>query len=295
MNYRRQSGIIKEGFRPHATNIGRMSKFSVGELSMSILSHPLAQLALDFTAPLPAIDSASNCFSIGDRFGRYVITGYGEKRHSTLFVPVVCDCGNIRDVRFYCLRKGLSLSCGCRANDINSVLHTTHGGSYTRIYWVWRAIRDRCESPKNSHYLYYGGRGIKLCAEWRNSFESFRDWSDANGYAAGLQIDRIDLNGDYHPQNCRFVTRTVNARNKSNSRFVTAFGETKTLSAWSEDPRCRVSQHTLKLRLNKGREPEEIITTPSLAEKAKRDAIIPLFGPGSRGKRTPKPEKVVTK
>jgi len=89
-----------------------------------------------------------------------------------------------------------------------------HGGKHTRIYTIWCNIIQRCNNPNYTQYEHYGGRGIRMCDEWRNSFEVFRDWAMSNGYADNLTIDRIDNNGNYEPSNCRFVCMITQARNK---------------------------------------------------------------------------------
>jgi hypothetical protein len=137
----------------------------------------------------------------------------------------------------------------------------THGLSKTKLYYVWRGMIARCRYPSFKYYSYYGGRGIKVCPEWESDFVAFQTWAMAHGYQAGLQIDRIDNNGDYSPVNCRWVTSTVNARNKRSTHAIPAFGETKSIAAWAEDPRCVVALHTLYARLTRFYwAPEEALT-----------------------------------
>jgi hypothetical protein len=134
------------------------------------------------------------------------------------------------------------------------------------LYERWREIRRRCMAPSNKSWKHYGGRGIRVCEEW-DSFPEFEQWAVSNGYSDGLHIDRIDVNKDYSPDNCRWVTNLQNQNNKRNNYYVTAFGETKTLAEWGRDSRCMVSYDTLCQRLNQKRptrwSPEEAISTPS--------------------------------
>lgn len=105
---------------------------------------------------------------------------------------------------------------------------------------------QRCYNPSSTFYHRYGERGIKVCDEWRHSRRAFKEWAKANGYADNLTIDRIDNDGDYSPQNCRWVTMEVNCNNRASCHFVTAFGETHSLKEWSEI--LGISYNTLKIR-----------------------------------------------
>ena len=137
-----------------------------------------------------------------------------------------------------------------------------HGGVGSHLYDRWKHIRQRCNNPRARQYPNYGGRGITVCEEW-NSFEVFRRWALSNGYRPHLQIDRIDNDGPYSPENCRWTTLTENLRNNRHVHYVEAFGERKALSAWAEDLRCQVSYWTLKRRLAEGWSSEEAITKRS--------------------------------
>jgi hypothetical protein len=135
-----------------------------------------------------------------------------------------------------------------------------HGGTGTRLWNAWSHMRQRCNNPNVERYPHYGGRGIIVCEEWE-SFAEFRTWALANGYRPQLQLDRIDNDGPYSPENCRWVTHTENVRNTRHVHYVEAFGERKALSAWAEDERCLVSYDTLKRRIREGWSPEEALLT----------------------------------
>lgn len=197
----------------------------------------------------------------GERFGRLVVmTGVEERYQGTRAVECRCDCGTERLFLLHNLCAGKSLSCGCLWDERRGTGQWKHGDCGTRLHALWLGIRQRCRDPKLRIFRYYGGRGITICPEWEGSYEAFRDWAKANGFADDLEIDRIDNNGNYEPRNCRFVTKTENLRNKRTNRLMTAFGETKCLSAWATDPRCVVKYGTLWFRLNKGWGPEEALT-----------------------------------
>lgn len=125
-----------------------------------------------------------------------------------------CECGNTTTVAGKSLR-GSTKSCGCLAIETWS----THGLSKHPLYTVWINIVRRCENEDYEAYQNYGGRGIKVCSEWRNSFETFYNWAIINGYRNGLSIDRIDNNSGYFPENCRFATYTVQNRNKRSTKL----------------------------------------------------------------------------
>lgn len=134
-----------------------------------------------------------------------------------------------------------------------------HGLSRTRIYNTWTDMKKRCYNKKNKRYANYGNRGIVVCEEWKKSFELFHEWAILNGYSDELTIDRIEINGNYEPNNCRFSDRKTQQRNTTRNHYVTAFGKTKTIVEWSEIN--GLSPDLIKDRLNKlSWDPEEAVT-----------------------------------
>ena len=130
-------------------------------------------------------------------------------------------------------------------------------------------MKKRCNNPRNKRFKRYGERGIKVCAEWSDSFQAFQEWAMENGYANDLSIDRIDVDGNYEPDNCRWIPFAQQQRNTSRSHFVTAMGETKTIAEWAELTGIR--QDTIKDRLNKlGWSEEEAVTIPTMRRGEKR-------------------------
>ena len=175
-----------------------------------------------------------------------------------------CDCGKVTTVRARSLWSGNTRSCGClqkeKASKIGKAMHTTHGGSGTRLNKIYRAIKQRCNNPQNPAYENYGGRGITVCAEWLNSFEAFRDWALANGYRDDLTIDRIDNDGPYCPENCRWVTMKQQGNNRRSNRVLTYNGENHTITEWAE--LTGINLHTLMGRLYvRGWNVEKALTT----------------------------------
>ena len=137
-----------------------------------------------------------------------------------------------------------------------------HGMRYTRIYSIWRSMRQRCGNPNCKNFRNYGGRGIAVCAEWQGSFQSFCDWAMANGYKEHLTIDRIDVNGNYEPSNCRWVSYTKQANNKTNNRLLEFQGDQHTLGEWAEITGIRLA--TIWARLNSGWSIEKTLTTEAV-------------------------------
>lgn len=169
-----------------------------------------------------------------------------------------CDCGKVFVALSHHVKGGNTKSCGCQIakNGLR------HGCSRLRIYGVWQDMHARCSNPQNPSFKHYGGRGITVCDEWQSP-EPFMKWAFTNGYVEGLDIDRINNNGNYEPRNCRFVTRSVNCRNKRTNVFLEAFGERKCVADWVNDSRCAVADKTLRERISHGWEPERAITEPS--------------------------------
>ncbi len=135
----------------------------------------------------------------------------------------MCDCGNNIEARIDCLTQGLVKSCGCLKKEqdlINLTKYHRHKLSHTKLWDTYYGMKSRCYDKNDSHYSYYGGRGIIICDEWLNSFDAFAQWSVENGFSDNLQIDRIDNNGNYEPSNCRWVTLKENCRNRSTNVMI---------------------------------------------------------------------------
>lgn len=132
-----------------------------------------------------------------------------------------------------------------------------HGGKKEHLYMVWCTMKQRCLNPNNKQYAYYGGRGIAICDEWVNDYSAFREWATDNGYQKGLQIDRIDNDGNYEPSNCRWVDRITQSNNKSSNIVLEYNGKSQTLQQWSEE--IGVSTDALYYRYHEGKSAEEIL------------------------------------
>ena len=162
----------------------------------------------------------------GKRFGRLTaISRYGFDDYGRRLWTCECDCGNTIVTHAYLLKQGHTQSCGClkREKAIDNLPNALkgemcpsykHGGEGTRLYRIWKGMKQRCYNNKTYNYQNYGGRGIEICDGWKDDFSAFRDWSLANGYADDLSIDRIDNDKGYSPDNCRWADRITQRANQ---------------------------------------------------------------------------------
>lgn len=134
-----------------------------------------------------------------------------------------------------------------------------HGETGTRLHKIWGSMHERCERPKHTHYKDYGGRGIKVCDEW-GEYLPFAEWARANGYSEQLTLDRIDNDGDYEPNNCRWVTVREQQNNKRSNRVIMYHGKEYTLTQLAEY--AGLKKTTLKERLNNGWSIEDAVERP---------------------------------
>lgn len=212
----------------------------------------------------------------GMRFGKLTIIKRGTNRVSGNRKRATwvceCDCGEKKTIFATHLIQGRSKSCGCLQREKLIQRNTTHGLSDSRIYQIYADMKDRCYNSNSSCYKEYGGRGIEVCNKWLNSFENFYDWSMANGYKESLTIDRINVNGNYSPDNCRWSEQVEQQNNKRNNHLITYNGETKTLSEWAKE--LGIDRVTLSARINSyGWSVEKALTTPIDTKKRKKVSI----------------------
>ncbi len=201
----------------------------------------------------------------GDVFGRLTAIEFTRVRNGNPAWICKCQCGNTKTVVEFHLRKGLVKSCKCWSRDFGRIQGkrgAKHGKTHSRVWETWRHMRERCESTDHKSWSNYGGRGIAVCLAWDDFAAFYRDMGDPPSSTSTL--DRIDSNGDYCKENCRWIHYAAQARNRSSNRLITLFGETKCIAAWVEDDRCTVSAGVIASRLAAGWSDTEAVTRPVL-------------------------------
>jgi len=169
---------------------------------------------------------------VGKKFGRLTVIERAENdKYKNACWLCQCECGNKKIIKGVNLVRGFTKSCGCLHKE--KFRHVTHNLTNTRIFTIWMGIKKRCCNKKSSNYNLYGGRGITYCKEWEQ-FESFYNWAINNGYKDNLSIDRIDVNGNYEPNNCRWVDMKTQQNNTRRNHYITYKNETKTATEWAE-------------------------------------------------------------
>lgn len=203
----------------------------------------------------------------GMKFGRLTVISrakdiISESGYKTAMWNCVCDCGNTKVVRGKCLTGGVTKSCGCYAKEAVSARKTKHGDAGTRLYAIWDSMRQRCYNNNNHAYHNYGGRGISVCDEW-DDYQAFKDWALKSGYdinacRGACTIDRVDVNRNYSPDNCRWVDMRAQSNNRRKTIFINCFGESHSLKDWASI--TGIKYETLWARYNRGKSPEEILS-----------------------------------
>lgn len=207
------------------------------------------------TKIIPVPKSVRNDLT-GRRFGRWMVLGYvGASPGRASYWLCRCDCGTERAVHSSRLRSGDSQACGCRRTSPN----LSHGKWGTPEYNSWAGMLRRCTTPTNPKYPEYGGRGIKVCQRWNESFQAFYDDMGPRPSSAH-SLDRIDNDGDYEPSNCRWATRAEQQSNRRVNHLVTYNGETLTVKQWAE--KMGISEVTLLGRLRSNWPVKRALTEP---------------------------------
>lgn len=190
-----------------------------------------------------------------------VVSFYGKDEGNRSKWLCKCDCGKECVVDGYRIRTGKTKSCGCLSVEKARERSTKHGMSSSRIYFIHNTMNERCFNPNATEYNNYGGRGIIVCDEWkgRKGFEKFLEWSMENGYKDNLTIDRIDVNGNYEPNNCRWITQKEQCNNTRKNKVLEYKGEKHTLTEWCEI--LEIPYGRTKKRLNLGWSVEKAFET----------------------------------
>jgi hypothetical protein len=206
---------------------------------------------------------------IGQRFGKLTVIERSENScgGKTRWV-CRCDCGKEKVILGDSLRKGRTSSCGCKYLESNKGRNTTHGQTSTRIYRIWLSVKQRCCYKNSSTYKIYGDRGITVCEEWKNDFQTFHEWAMSHGYTDELTIDRIDVNGNYEPSNCRWVDMKTQQNNRRNNRKIIYKGKKYTLAQLAEE--LNISSATLANRINSGWNENYLGIAPAFDNRIRR-------------------------
>lgn len=183
--------------------------------------------------------------------------GYG------IYLCVCLECNKETKATTTQLKNGLKKSCGCLQKELLSKAKITHGDSRTRLYRLYKGIKERCYKPtdENKRKNYYE-RGIRMCDEWFNNWLSFKEWALKSGYSEGLTIERINNNKGYSPDNCKWIPRAEQAANRRTNIFITIGTETHTIAEW-----CRINNISIDAACKRieayGWDPVKAVTTPT--------------------------------
>lgn len=195
----------------------------------------------------------------GKKFGRLLAIKEiksGSRKKKAIWL-CKCDCGKETEVSKSQLLSGRTKSCGCLRKESTSKMRKRHGLSKSRLYNIWLRMKQCCYNKSSHKFKIYGGRGIKICEEWKNSFENFYKWSIPSGYKQNLTIDRIDVNGNYFPENCRWILSNEQNWNRRNTVYITINNEKMNLKQAEE--KFGINHKKIYDRLQKGWCPERAI------------------------------------
>ena len=208
----------------------------------------------------------------GDCFGRLTVIKELQPPNKERWILCKCSCGQEKKIRLYNLTKGNIRSCGCLRRERVAEQNYKHGFTTRkdgpdRLYKIWSSMKARCLNPNIAAYPRYGGRGIKICDEWLNSYTAFRTWALSNGYNDTLSIDRIDNDKGYSPENCRWADRVTQQNNRSFNHKVTFNNETHTFAEWEKI--TGIKQVTIRQRLSRGLPMEQVFFDGNLKERCR--------------------------
>lgn len=201
----------------------------------------------------------------GNRYGRLVVVSRqpNDANRKSMWL-CLCDCGTYKVVGGASLTRRLTQSCGCIVREKQS--QKKHGDTGKRLYAIWVHMRQRIRDRNTEYYKNYGGRGISICSEW-DDYQIFKKWALENGYSDHLTIDRINVNGDYSPENCRWITMKAQSNNKRDNIRLTCEGATLTVAQWAE--KFGVTPGALHYRIHQGWDEKRVLTQPFKRYKRK--------------------------
>ncbi len=243
---------------------------SCGEIAVEIgrtkrsVQHKFNSLKLE--RPLPKVGDKINRLTIKEIYSKNI----GSQNKTYAKVECDCDAKTIFDTLLTNIVNEHTKSCGCLKVEIQRELarkrNYKHGKSSknNRLFRIWCGMKARCYIPSSTGYKNYGGRGVSICDEWRYDFLVFEKWAIENGYENSLTIERKNVNGNYEPDNCSWISKKQQSRNTRDSLWITAWGENKVLADWGIDDRCKIAVGMVCYRIHQGWKPETAISTPPL-------------------------------
>lgn len=202
----------------------------------------------------------------GEKYGRLTVESLNRSENGIVYWNCLCDCGKTTVVRGSNLKTGAVKSCGCLVHQASKC--RTHNESKTKLYRHWISMIYRCHNPKNSAYKWYGARGISVCDDWK-TYEGFKAWVEATRPREDYTVERIDVNGNYSPDNCTWIPMSEQAKNRTSSIQIEHDGRVQNLTDWCKELNLeykRVHNRMFKL----GWDFEKAITTPVDTKKRNR-------------------------
>ena len=184
---------------------------------------------------------------------------YSHTQNGHAYWLCKCDCGSMKVVMKSNLVQQKTRSCGCLQKQRTKEHNKKHGKSGTRLYRIWKGMRNRCYNPNVRAYKDYGGRGIQVCEEWQH-YAAFQEWALSNGYEDNLTIERIDCNGMYERENCKWVALSDQGKNTRKNRYIEHDGKVMTLAEWSRE--LGGGPNLVTTRLQRGWSEEDAVSTP---------------------------------
>lgn len=197
---------------------------------------------------------------IGKRYGHWTVKD-STRQKGRLYFICQCDCGTIKPVCADGVISGRSTNCGC-----SKKYHTKHAHSKDRLYRIYLGMKQRCNNENSQSYKNYGGRGIQICKEWNEDFMKFFNWAMSHGYSEELTIDRIDVNGNYEPSNCRWLTRAEQLKNTRKTVLITYNGITKCAMDWCKE--LGLKNNVVIHRVKSGLPVEQVLAKQSYRGKS---------------------------
>lgn len=195
------------------------------------------------------------------KFGRLTVLHFFEIKKGTTYWLCRCNCGKEKIVNGSHLRRGNIKSCGCLQREVSSKnAKQRQFVPNKRLYGIWKGMKERCYNQESISYYNYGKRGIKVCDEWKNNFMSFYNWAIANGYREDLTIDRINIDKNYEPNNCRWITWKEQCNNKRNNIIIEYNGEKNTVAYFIK--KYNLGEFAIYKRLKSGWDVKKAIETP---------------------------------